>query len=50
MEKLEVDKKTMREIEYFFESYNKLEGKKFKVLGKGGEKKALDRVRKFEKR
>ena len=49
MEKLDVDKKTLQQIEYFFESYNKLSGKKFKVLGKGGEKKALAMVRRCSK-
>jgi inorganic pyrophosphatase len=49
METLEVDKKTMAEIEYFFISYNKLSGKKFKVIGKGGEKKALALIRKCSK-
>jgi inorganic pyrophosphatase len=50
MEKLEVDKKTLKEIEYFFVSYNKLGGKKFTVVGKGGEKKALAMVRRCEKK
>src|SRR4051794_6279108 len=49
MEKLDVDKKTLAEIEYFFVSYNKLSGKKFEVLGKGGEKKALAMIRKCAK-
>jgi inorganic pyrophosphatase len=46
MESLELDKKTLAEIEYFFISYNKLADKEFKVLGRGGEKKALAVVRK----
>lgn len=50
MEKLRVDKKTLSEIEYFFASYNKLSGKRFKVVGKGGEKKALAMVRSCLKR
>ena len=50
MEQLDIDKKTMREIEFFFISYNKLEGRKFKVIGKGGEKSATKRVRKFRER
>src|SRR5204862_2128145 len=50
MEKLDVDRKTMSEIEYFFVSYNKLSGKKFKVVGKGGEKKALAMIRKCSKK
>jgi inorganic pyrophosphatase len=49
MENLDVDKKTLEEIEYFFVSYNKLSGKKFKVVGKGGEKKALAMVRQCSK-
>src|SRR4051794_31216360 len=49
MEKLDVNKKTLAEIEYFFVSYNKLSGKKFKVVGKGGEKKALAMIRKCAK-
>src|SRR5437763_348499 len=50
MESLELDKKTLKEIEYFFVSYNKLADKEFKVLGRGGEKKALAAVRKCEKK
>ena len=50
MESLHLDKKTMGEIEYFFASYNKLSDNVFKVLGKGGEKKAIAMVRRAEKR
>ena len=49
MERLKVDKKTLAEIEYFFLSYNKLAGKKFKVLRRAGEKTALAMVRKGQK-
>jgi inorganic pyrophosphatase len=50
MESLELDKKTIGEIEYFFTSYNKLSENEFKVLGRGGEKKAVAMVHKAEKR
>jgi inorganic pyrophosphatase len=46
MESLDLDKKTLSEIEYFFVSYNKLSDKKFKITGRGGEKKAVAAVRK----
>jgi inorganic pyrophosphatase len=36
-------------FEYFFVSYNKLADKEFRVLGRGGEKKALTAVRKGQK-
>jgi len=49
MDKLDLDKKTLAEIEYFFASYNKLSGKKFKVVGKGGKRRALAMVRKCER-
>ncbi len=39
----ELDSKLMAQIEHFFVSYNRLEGKEFKVLGQGGPK----RVRKL---
>ena len=48
LEKIELDKKTLSEIEYFFVSYNKLGGKKFKILGKSGPKKAIEMVRKHQ--
>ena len=41
---VKLDQKTLKEIEYFFVSYNKLSGKKFKLRGKGGPKKALKLV------
>jgi inorganic pyrophosphatase len=50
LEGLGLDKRTLSEIEYFFISYNKLAGKKFKVLGKGGPKKALAIVRKCQRK
>jgi inorganic pyrophosphatase len=49
LEQLDLDEKTLKEIEFFFVSYNKLEGKKFKVLGKGGPKKAMAQFRKCVK-
>ena len=36
----ELDAKMMQQIEQFFVSYNRLEGKEFKVLSQGGPKKA----------
>src|ERR1051326_8383807 len=38
MEDLELQEKTLKEIEYFFKSYNKLYGKKFEVIGQTGPK------------
>jgi inorganic pyrophosphatase len=46
MDSVDLDKKTRAEIEHFFVSYNKLDGKKFKVLGKGGSQQALQLVHK----
>jgi inorganic pyrophosphatase len=43
-----LDKQTFSEIENFFISYNRLSGKKFKVLGKSGAKKALAVVSKCQ--
>jgi inorganic pyrophosphatase len=45
LEAMELQEKTLKEIEYFFVSYNKLYGKKFKILGKAGPKKALQLVK-----
>jgi inorganic pyrophosphatase len=45
LESMELDKRTLKEIEYFFISYNKLGGKKFKVLGKSGPGKAREIVK-----
>jgi hypothetical protein len=44
-----VNGKTLMEIEYFFKSYNKLEGRKFKVLGQSGRSKALRIIKKSAK-
>ncbi|HZV33711.1 MAG TPA: inorganic diphosphatase [Verrucomicrobiae bacterium] len=49
LESVKLDDKTMRELDYFFKSYNKLEGKKFKVLGQATPKQALQMVKKGEK-
>jgi len=46
LESIELTSKTLREIEYFFVSYNKLGGKKFRVLGRADPKKATALVRK----
>jgi inorganic pyrophosphatase len=40
MRKLKLDKAMVKEISAFFENYNKLYGKKFKVAGVGGQGKA----------
>jgi inorganic pyrophosphatase len=45
LESMKLDRKTLAQIEYFFISYNKLEGKKFKIRGKGGPKEALSKVK-----
>lgn len=45
----EVNGKLLGEIGYFFMSYNKLEGRDFKVLGHAGPKKALAIVKKAAK-
>ncbi len=54
MEDLKVSKKTWSEIEHFFIFYNQLSGKKFKVMGRGGEGVALKLVKaamkEFEKK
>ncbi|MBV9463122.1 MAG: inorganic diphosphatase [Verrucomicrobiae bacterium] len=44
-----LDESTWREIEAFFVSYNQRAGKKFKVLGRGGAKKAAGIVRQAAK-
>jgi inorganic pyrophosphatase len=49
LQDMDLDKRTLSEIEYFFVSYNKLAGKKFRVCGKSGPKKALEIVRRCEK-
>ncbi len=49
----ELDDQLMAQIEHFFVSYNRLEGKKFKVLGRGDPKRARKLIQKahaqFEK-
>lgn len=40
----------MNEIEHFFLSYNQSRGKKFKILGRHGPKRALELVKEAEKR
>jgi inorganic pyrophosphatase len=40
LQSLELNAKALAEIEYFFQSYAKLGGKRFKILGKYGPKKA----------
>jgi inorganic pyrophosphatase len=49
MEELELSKKTCSEIEHFFISYNELSGKKFKVLGQDGPRKAIKLVKRAVK-
>ena len=49
MDNDEPSAKTVSEIGYFFMSYNKLEGRKFRVLGKAGRKRALAMVEKAAK-
>ena len=46
---LRLEKGTVSQIEFFFTEYNKLYGKKFKVLGTGGSAKATELVRKAAK-
>jgi inorganic pyrophosphatase len=45
---IELDKRAAMEIEQFFVSYNKLAGRKFKVQGRSGHKKAMAIVREYE--
>jgi inorganic pyrophosphatase len=49
LESLELEKKTVSQIEFFFVAYNKLYGKKFKVIGTGGPRKAIEIVRRGAK-
>jgi inorganic pyrophosphatase len=49
LEALGLDQKTLAQIEYFFITYNKLDGKKFKVLGFDGPKKANQVVKRGAK-
>ena len=41
LESMGVNGKTLKEIEYFFKSYNKLTGKKFKIVKQAGRGKAI---------
>jgi inorganic pyrophosphatase len=50
LESMKLNGKTLAEIEYFFESYNRLAGKKFKVLGKSGPQEARAIVQKAARR
>jgi inorganic pyrophosphatase len=49
LEQMGADGKTLEEIEYFFKSYNKLEGKKFKIIGQSGRSPAMAIVKKAAK-
>ena len=48
-EKVTLDQRILWQIEYFFISYNKLDGKKFRVLSTAGPKKAKSLVQKASK-
>ena len=43
LQTLKLKKQTISQIEFFFRSYNQLYGKKFKVVGMGGPRKAVPR-------
>ena len=45
----DLPKQSLREIEEFFVNYHRLQGKKFKLLGRKGEKTALDLIAKAQK-
>jgi len=45
LQTLKLEKKVVSQIEFFFSAYNKLYGKKFKVIGTGGPRKAMEIVR-----
>lgn len=49
LEPLKLEKKTVSQIEFFFTAYNKLYGKKFKVIGTGGPRKAMEIIRRGAK-
>jgi inorganic pyrophosphatase len=49
LESLEIHEKTLKQIEFFFISYNQLAGKKFKVLGKAGPRQATEIVKRTAK-
>jgi inorganic pyrophosphatase len=42
---LEMSKRTVSQIAFFFSSYNSLFGKRFRVVGTGGPRKALELIR-----
>jgi inorganic pyrophosphatase len=44
LQSLRLEKRTVLQIEFFFTAYNKLYGKKFKVIGTGGPRKAMEIV------
>ena len=46
----ELDKRTATEIECFFVNYNKLAGRRFKIRGRGGPKKAMSIVHQYEEK
>ncbi len=48
LENMDVSRRTLKEIGYFFISYNKLYGKKFKVIGTAQAKRAMQLVKKAE--
>lgn len=43
----DLDKEKLKEIALFFVNYNKIEGKKFKLLGNKGPKKAINLIHKY---
>lgn len=49
LESVKVNGKLLKEVEYFFVSYNKLEGRKFKAIGDGGPKVAMAIVKEAAK-
>ncbi len=50
LQSMKLHKRTIGQIEFFFQAYNKLYGKRFKVIGTGGPKEAWTIVRKAIKR
>jgi inorganic pyrophosphatase len=50
LQSIELSKRMLSQIEFFFTAYNKLYGKKFKVLGTGGPNKAKEIFRRATKR
>ena len=46
---IKLEKETLSQIEFFFTAYNKLYGKKFKVIGTGGPRPAMQIVRRAVK-